>query len=79
MNTAPDDEDGRATGSVAPARHDRGEGYFIDGRGKAVEGWIQFRLIDFETAYSYGKGFLTLEGALLDDDDDDDDDDDAED
>ena len=69
MNPAPDDEDGPTTASVAPTRHDRGEGYFIDGRGMAVEGWIQFRLIDFETAYSYGKGFLTLEGTMLDDDD----------
>ncbi len=47
---------------------DRGQGTFIDGQGQAVEGMIQFRIIDSETAYSHGKGFLTIEGTLLDDD-----------
>ena len=48
---------------------ERGQGSFIDGDGRKVEGAIRFKIIDIETAYSYGKGFLTIEGALLDDND----------
>ncbi|KAI9756878.1 MAG: hypothetical protein M1815_002665 [Lichina confinis] len=44
---------------------ERGQGTFIDGDGRKVEGVIRFKIIDIETAYSYGKGFLTIEGALL--------------
>ncbi|KAF2454623.1 hypothetical protein BDY21DRAFT_352295 [Lineolata rhizophorae] len=44
-------------------------GYFVDGKGRKVEGFIQFRLRDFETVPSIESGteFVSLEGTLISD------------
>lgn len=60
------DENGNEPGPFA-TEDERGQGYFVDEKGRKVEGMIQFQVVDTETAYSYGKGFLTIEGTLLDD------------
>ncbi len=59
--------DGEGAGGAVEkeAREERGQGYFVDGMGRKVEGLIRFKVRDAETAYSYGKGFLTIEGTML--------------
>ncbi|KAI9885116.1 MAG: hypothetical protein M1823_003084 [Watsoniomyces obsoletus] len=61
------EEGGRMIGGE-DTRDERGQGYFVDGRGRKVEGSVRFRVHDAETAYSYGKGFLTIEGTMVEDD-----------
>jgi len=58
----------RREGSAAPGQDD-GEGYFVDGDGKKVEGMVRFRLRDFDIAPEMGKekGFTSIEGTMLDD------------
>lgn len=48
------------------------EGYFIDAEGKKIEGLLRFRVKDYESAPSTDRerGFLSIEGTLLNDDDD---------
>ena len=44
------------------------EGYFLDSSGKRVEGWLTFRVENFDitSVEKYGeKGFISLEGSLL--------------
>lgn len=55
-------------GSAAPGQDD-GDGYFVDGDGKKVEGMVKFRLRDFDIAPEMGKekGFTSIEGTMLDD------------
>lgn len=48
------------------AYEDRGQGYFVDGNGKRVEGLIRFRVRDCEAAFAHDRGFLNLQGTLLD-------------
>jgi DNA-directed RNA polymerase I subunit RPA43 len=45
-------------------------GHFEDGRGKRVDGWVRFRVWDFEPAFveKDERHFLTVEGTLLTDD-----------
>ena len=47
-------------------------GYFVDGQGNKVTGMLSFRVKDYESAPSTDKerGFLSIEGTLLNDDDD---------
>lgn len=45
---------------------DRGQGYFVDGEGRRIEGLLRFRIKDTEAAYSNDRGFLNIEGTLLD-------------
>jgi len=61
-------ETSRREGSAAPGQDD-GEGYFVDGEGKKVEGMVRFRLRDFDIAPEMGKekGFTSIEGTMLDD------------
>jgi len=44
-------------------------GHFEDGQGNAVDGWIRFRIWDFEPAFAEKdeRHFLTIEGTLLTD------------
>lgn len=44
------------------------DGYFVDGEGKKVEGVVRFRVRDFESQASgeRERGFLSIEGSLLD-------------
>ena len=47
---------------------DAAEGYFQDSDGKIVEGWLTFRVEDFDiisTEKFGGKGFLSIQGSLL--------------
>jgi DNA-directed RNA polymerase I subunit RPA43 len=45
-------------------------GHFEDGQGNVIDGWIRFRVWDFEPAFSEKdeRHFLTIEGTLLTDD-----------
>jgi len=45
-------------------------GHFEDGQGKVVDGWVRFRVWDFEPAFAEKdeRHFLTIEGTLLTDD-----------
>ena len=45
---------------------DRGQGCFVDGSGGKIEGLIRFRVRDIETAFTLDRGFMTLEGTMLD-------------
>ncbi|KAI9825030.1 MAG: hypothetical protein M1826_007108 [Phylliscum demangeonii] len=48
------------------ADEDRGQGFFIDGKDKPVDGQLRFRVKDIDTAFTGERGFLTIEGTLLD-------------
>lgn len=49
------------------AEEDRGQGFFVDGSGNNVEGMIRFRVHDAETAFTQERGFVSIEGTMLDD------------
>ena len=45
------------------------EGHYMDGAGRKVQGWLTFRIIDFDVSSTeqWGeKGFITLQGSLVD-------------
>lgn len=54
------------------SRAGNSEGYFVDGQGNKVEGMLRFRVKDYESAPSTDRerGFLSIEGSLLNDDED---------
>ena len=60
----PDEEGAPHVNGISDA-----EGYFVDGRGKKVEGLFRFRVKDMETSRSADReqGFLSIEGTTLSD------------
>lgn len=59
-----DGEEGRNEGYA-----EDGQGCWVDGRGKKVEGMIKFRVKEIESSHDRERGFLSIEGTMLDDDD----------
>ncbi len=55
--------------SSDPDDPDRGQGCFIDGRGRKIDGMLSFRVLDCDIAYTHGRGFMHIEGTMLDEDD----------
>ncbi|KAI9835787.1 MAG: hypothetical protein M1838_005223 [Thelocarpon superellum] len=47
---------------------ERGEGFYRDGAGKRIRGTIRFRVADVVTSFDREKGFLSIEGTMLDND-----------
>ncbi|CZR53340.1 related to dna-dependent rna polymerase I subunit a43 (rpa43) [Phialocephala subalpina] len=45
-----------------------GQGCWVDGEGKKVEGMIRFRVKEIESSHDRERGFLSIEGTMLDDD-----------
>lgn len=43
-----------------------GRGYYVDGEGKRVDGTIKFRVKEIESSHDRERGFLSIEGTLLD-------------
>jgi len=43
-----------------------GMGYFLDGKGKKIEGTVRFRVKDIESSHDRERGFLSIEGTMLD-------------
>jgi DNA-directed RNA polymerase I subunit RPA43 len=44
-----------------------GMGYFVDGQGNKIEGTIKFRVKDIESSHDRERGFLSIEGTMLED------------
>jgi DNA-directed RNA polymerase I subunit RPA43 len=44
-----------------------GQGYFVDGEGKKIEGMVKFRIREIESSHDKERGFLSIEGTMLDD------------
>lgn len=68
-------EDGKGDwmrGGKSAGREGDAQGYFVDSEGKKVEGVLRFRVRDFESAPSTERerGFLSIEGTLLDEEED---------
>lgn len=42
-----------------------GIGYFVDGEGNKIEGTIKFRVKDIESSHDRERGFLSIEGTML--------------
>ncbi|KAI9791741.1 MAG: hypothetical protein M1816_003551 [Peltula sp. TS41687] len=64
--TGAKDQQSRNSEGGGGAYEDRGQGYFVDGDGKRVEGLVRFRVTDCEAAFAHDRGFLNLQGTLLD-------------
>jgi DNA-directed RNA polymerase I subunit RPA43 len=43
-----------------------GMGYFLDGQGNKIEGTVKFRVKDIESSHDRERGFLSIEGTMLD-------------
>jgi DNA-directed RNA polymerase I subunit RPA43 len=44
---------------------EEGAGYYVDGEGNKIEGMIKFRVKDIETSHDKERGFLSIEGTML--------------
>ncbi|KAB8290730.1 hypothetical protein EYC80_008367 [Monilinia laxa] len=44
-----------------------GIGYYVDGEGRKVEGTVKFRVKEIESNHDKERGFLTIDGTMLDD------------
>lgn len=45
---------------------EEGMGYFLDGEGNKIEGTVKFRVTDIESSHDRERGFLSIEGTILD-------------
>ncbi len=45
---------------------EEGMGYFLDEEGNKVEGTVKFRVKDIESSHDRERGFLSIEGTMLD-------------
>lgn len=48
---------------------EHGAGYFVDGAGNKIDGIVKFRVKDIESSHDRERGFLSIEGTMLDDKD----------
>lgn len=46
---------------------DEGIGHYVDEEGKKVEGTIRFRVKDIESSFDKERGFLSIDGTMLND------------
>lgn len=44
-----------------------GVGYYVDGAGTKIEGIVKFRVKDIESSHDRERGFLSIEGTMLED------------
>jgi DNA-directed RNA polymerase I subunit RPA43 len=60
-------EDAKKDTTLDVSYAEDGAGHFVDGEGKKVEGMVQFKVKDIESSHDRERGFLSIQGTMLDD------------
>jgi len=61
-----EDEEMGGVDGMGETYAENGIGYWLDGEGNKVDGMVKFRVKDIETSHDREKGFLSIEGTMLD-------------
>jgi len=63
---AVEDQGGEEVEGMGETYAENGIGYWVDGEGKKVEGTVRFRVKEIESNHDRERGFLSIEGTMLD-------------
>ncbi|KAH8599102.1 hypothetical protein B0O99DRAFT_649784 [Bisporella sp. PMI_857] len=62
-----EDEDGEDVDGMGETYAENGVGYWVDSDGNKINGQLKFRVREIETSHDKERGFLSIEGTMLDD------------
>ncbi|TGO55759.1 hypothetical protein BCON_0087g00120 [Botryotinia convoluta] len=60
------EKDAEAEAEAGATYAEDGIGYYVDGEGKKIEGTVKFRVKEIESNHDKERGFLTIDGTMLD-------------
>ncbi|KAF7914867.1 hypothetical protein BELL_0480g00040 [Botrytis elliptica] len=60
------EKDAEAEAEEGATYAEDGIGYYVDGEGKKIEGTVKFRVKEIESNHDKERGFLTIDGTMLD-------------